>query len=81
MIRMGKESNRTPSEVIERAIDFFGPSGLGMNVQEQSDCCARFEGAGGEVVVQAVGTHQKGSDVTIEGREWEVQIKQFMGKI
>lgn len=81
MIRMGKESNLAASKVIERAIGFFGPSGLGMTVQEQSDCCARFEGAGGEVFVQAVDTHQKGSDVTIEGREWEYQIRQFMGEI
>jgi hypothetical protein len=82
MIKMGKESKLVPSEVVEKAVEFFGPSGQGMNVVEQDDCCARFEGAGGYVFVQASDIEAKrGSQVTVEGREWEYQIKQFMGKI
>lgn len=82
MIRMGKESNLVPSEVIERAVAFFGPSGQGMNVVDQGDCCARFEGAGGYVFVQAADMDdQEGSNVTVEGREWEYQIRQFMGEL
>jgi hypothetical protein len=82
MIRMGKESNLVPSEVIEKAVGFFGPSGVGMNVLEQSDCCARFEGAGGYVFAQAAELDDRdGSNVTVEGREWEFQIKRFMGEV
>lgn len=82
MIRMGKESQWTPSDVINRAVAFFGPSGQGMNVVDQSDCCARFEGGGGHVYVQAADIDGKrGSQVTVEGREWEVQIKQFIGEV
>jgi hypothetical protein len=82
MIRVGKESNLVPSEVIARAVEFFGASGLGMTVVDQSECYARFEGGGGHVAVEAGDIDgQKGSDVNVEGREWDYQIKQFLGKI
>jgi hypothetical protein len=82
MIRMGKESELAPSEVVDRAIEFFGPLGAGLSVVDQGLCCARFEGAGGYVFVQTAGAdEQSGSSVTVEGREWEYQIRQFMGNI
>lgn len=82
MIRMGKESKLVPAKVIEKAVEFFGPSGVGMSVLEQSDCFARFEGAGGYVFAQAADIGDgDGSNVEIEGREWEYQIRQFMGEI
>ena len=82
MIRMGKESKFTSAEVVDRAVAFFGPSKLGMKVSDQGDCCARFEGAGGYVFVQTADTDDKdGSNVTVEGRQWEYQIRQFMREI
>jgi hypothetical protein len=82
MIKMGKESGLAPSEVVEKAVAFFGPSGVGLQVADQGTCCARFEGAGGYVFVQTADIDDRdGSSVTIEGREWEYQIKQFMGEI
>lgn len=82
MIVIGKESKLVPFKVIEKAVAFFGPSGQGMDVIDRGDCCARFEGSGGYVFVQAADIEdKKGSNVTIEGREWEFQVKQFLGKI
>jgi hypothetical protein len=82
MIRMGKESKLSSSEVVEKAVVFFGPSGAGLKLMDQGDCCARFEGAGGYVSVQTADMDDKeGSNVTVEGREWEYQIRQFMGEI
>ena len=82
MIRMGKESKLTPSEVVGKAVAFFGPSGAGLVVADQGDCCARFEGAGGYVFVQTADIDGRGgANVTVEGREWEVQIRQFMGAV
>ena len=79
---MGKETTLIPSEVVEKAVAFFGPSGYGMDVVDHGDWCARFEGAGGVVYVQAVDAKERdGSMVTVDGREWEYQIKQFMGTI
>ena len=82
MIRMAKESRHVQSEVINRALAFFGPGGLGLEVVEQGECCARFEGGGGYVFVESsAAASGKGSEVTVEGREWESQIRQFLGKI
>ena len=82
MIRMGKESKLVRAEVIEKAVAFFGPSGQGMSIVGQDDCCARFEGGGGHVFVHAADIDDReGSNLTIEGREWEYQIKQFMAEV
>jgi hypothetical protein len=78
---MGKESKLSPAQVIEKAVEFFGKQ-WGMEVQEASDCCARFEGGGGHVFVDAGGLSDgSGAQVDVEGREWEPQIKEFMGEI
>jgi hypothetical protein len=82
MIRIGKESALGSADVIKKAVAFFGPSGRGLRVVDQGDCCARFEAAGGYVFVQT--TDQEGGDgtqVSVEGREWEYQIKQFIREI
>lgn len=82
MITIGKESRFAPSEVAETAVRYFGPSGVGMDVVERSDCCARFEGGGGYVFVWAADAgDQNGSEVTVEGREWDYQMMQFMEEI
>jgi hypothetical protein len=81
MIRMGKESRLPPEEVINKAVDFFGKK-WGMEVTESGDCCARFEGGGGHVYIDTSGL-EGGSraKVEVQGREWEPQIRQFMGEI
>jgi hypothetical protein len=82
MITIGKESKFAPAEVVETAVRFFGPSGIGLDVVERGNCCARFKGGGGYVFVSAADIQdQKGSEVTVEGREWSYQIKQFMEEI
>jgi hypothetical protein len=87
VIRMERQSRLSTNQVIEEARAFFGPGGLGLEVIELAECCARFAGGGGEVYVQAFarqrGTDEKpaGSRVEIEGREWDYQIRQFLGQI
>jgi hypothetical protein len=82
MINLGKESKLLPEEVKDKAIAFFGPSGVGLKVVDQAGCCARFEGGGGYVYVQAAEVDgREGSNVTVDGREWEYQIKQFAARI
>jgi hypothetical protein len=80
MARYGKESRLSPTKIMEKALGFFGPGGLGLKVKEQGEGCATFEGGGGHVVVQAC-EGGKGSEVDLETREWDYQVKQFMGKI
>ncbi|MFN2184653.1 MAG: hypothetical protein ACK2UU_11710 [Anaerolineae bacterium] len=82
MIRISKESKLAPPKVIAAALQFFGPSGVGLTIVSEGDCCARLEGAGGHVFVQTEELEDsKGSQVIIEGREFDYQIKEFLGKI
>lgn len=87
MIRMEAKSKLSPERVIEKATDFFGPGGWGLEVSECGDCCARFEGGGGQVFIQAfvpqaeAGEKPAGARVEIQGREWEHQIREFLGQI
>jgi hypothetical protein len=81
MARYGKESKLSSAKVMEKAFEFFGPGGLGLEVKEQQgEDCATFEGGGGHVFVQ-VCEKGPGSEVELETREWDYQVKQFMGKI
>jgi len=82
MIRMGKETKLDSAELIAKAVAYFGPEGLGLEIEERSSCCARFAGGGGYVFVQGNEDESPGGmEVIVEGREWENQIRQFMGRI
>jgi len=82
MISIEKQSRLVPSQVIDRAVSFFGPGGWGLEVVERAECCARFEGGGGHVFVQAAGGEQgKGSTVSVESQEWEHAAREFLAKI
>jgi len=78
---MGKISKLTPEDVIAKAVSYFGPSGLGLEVIEQDLFSAKFEAMGGFVNVAAGIQKEGGSEVSIVGREFEFQIRQFIGKI
>ena len=82
MISMAKETKLAAEKVVEKAVAFFGPSGIGLEVVDRADCCVRLEGAGGYVFVQAAPLEDaEASEVSVEGREWEVQIKHFVREI
>jgi hypothetical protein len=80
MARYGKESKLSPAKVTEKALQFFGPDGVGLEVKEQSENCALFEGSGGHVFFRACET-DGGTEIELETREWDYQVKQFMVKI
>jgi hypothetical protein len=82
MIRVGKDTKLTSKEVVARAVAFFGPDGLGLEVEESAPCCARFVGGGGYVSLQTTSEEEpSGVEVTVEGREWDSQVKQFLEKL
>ncbi len=70
----------TPEEAIKRAVKFFGPQGYGLTIKEEDPGFVRLEGGGGGVAVSAV-PKDKGSTVSVESREWDYQVKEFLGKI
>lgn len=78
MARYSGETRRSPEQVLERALAFFGPAGLGLTVEGQNGCCLRLTGGGGEVLVQ-VGTAESGrTSVILETREWDYQAVRFL---
>jgi hypothetical protein len=78
MARYGKESHFETKEVLRRAEAFFGPDGLGLKVVERSECCVSFEGSGGHVTISAARCRPKKTEVDLETREWDYQVKRFM---
>ncbi len=82
MLNMERKTRLDSSKVINKAVDFFGPDGLGLDVVDTGDCCARFEGGGGFVFLRTQDLEGKRkTSVLMEGREWEVKIKEFMGRL
>jgi hypothetical protein len=80
MINIGKKSKQSPGELIAKSIEFFGPSGLGLNIVEQDRCCARFEATDGFVDVE-VTENEDESDLNITGREYDYHIKRFLRRL
>lgn len=81
MARYSVATDKSPQEVVEQAIEYFGPEGVGLEMTEQEDpCCAHFVGGGGYVSVGAT-EQEKETSVELETREWEYHVKRFMQKI
>jgi hypothetical protein len=81
MARYGKETKLDAEEILRRAEEFFGPGGLGMKLLERTDCCLSFEGSGGHVTVSAARCEPDKTEVDLETREWDFQVKSFMERI
>jgi hypothetical protein len=83
MISLVKESKLVPSKVIEQAVAFFGPAGwAGLKVLDRADCYARFEGGGGQVLVEATGREDSwGSEVRVESRAWDHVTQVFLEEL
>ena len=79
MARYGKKTSLKPSEVVERAVKFFGEGGLGLKIVEKTQEMVCFEGGGGHVTITTCLNGE--TDVDLETREWDYQVKEFMGKI
>ncbi|MFC1966682.1 hypothetical protein ACFLWI_07070 [Chloroflexota bacterium] len=80
MLKLAINTKLSPEEAIKRAVEFFGSGGYGLDVKEQSSTCAYFLGGGGGVNITAC-AGDKGTSVELESREWDFQVKEFIGKI
>lgn len=77
MIRLAKKSRRSIKDIRERAIEFFGPKGLGMRVEDSDPSALSFTGSGGEVNI--VIKPEKGfNSVEVMSQEWDYQAQQFL---
>jgi hypothetical protein len=80
MIRIAKQTRLKPPDVIERASEYFGEDGEGLEEKERNPCCISFEGAGGYVAVSVV-DEDKHRTIDIESREFDYQVKRFLETI
>jgi len=77
-MRYSVETTQAPASVLEQAKVFFGPGGgLGLEVSREEECFLTFDGGGGHVTVSAAECEGK-TEVEIETREWDFQVKKFM---
>jgi hypothetical protein len=77
MIRITRQTRLKPTDIIDRASDFFGEGGEALEEKERNPCCISFEGAGGYVAVSVV-DEDKHRMVDVESREFEYQVKRFL---
>ena len=80
MLKIETKTKLNPEEAIKEAVAFFGPGGYGLEVKNEAPDCASFEGSGGGVSVFAC-AGEKETSVELESREWDNQVKEFIGKI
>ena len=78
MARYGKNSKKSPEQVLAAAVKFFG--GWGLESKDASAGCARFEGGGGFVAISTC-PKEHGCEVDLETQEWDLQVREFLGKI
>lgn len=66
----------SPTEVVNRALAFFGRGSLDLEVSIKGDRCVRFAGRGYvQVRVREAGNE---TVVDLETRLWDDQVKEFM---
>lgn len=80
IIAPAAKTKLSPEEIVKRAVAFFGPGGHGLEVEEQSTGYVCLEGGGGVVEVTA-SAQAKGASVELVSREWDYQVKKFIGII
>jgi hypothetical protein len=76
MLRLSVKTKLSPEEAIKRAVKFFGPEGLNLEVKDECATSATFEGGGGGVEVSAC-TEDKKTSVELVSREWDYQVRKF----
>lgn len=75
-------TKKGPEDVVARAKASFGEGedGLGLSVSAENPCCVTFTGGGGHVSVTTA-EGEGGTEVKLETREWDHQVKSFLRKI
>jgi hypothetical protein len=74
------ETKLNPSEVLERAEDFFGEKGLGLAQRIDGPAARTWQGGGGAVFL-AVHAMEKGSRVELATTEWDAPVREFMSRL
>ncbi len=79
MLRIATKTKLSPDDVVNKAVDYFGPNGYHLDIKEQSSGCVYFEGGGGVEVTTCL--EDDGTSVEFTSSQWDYQVKEFIGKI
>lgn len=81
MVFIQREHKVSSSEVIERAVPFFGPEGLGMEPSQRTEHSVYFRGGrGGHVRIQVAPTQGR-TLVKAWSRWWDSPVREFLEKL
>ena len=80
MLRIGKKTDFKPQEVLQKAVDFFKKQG-GLKLERQSPTMVYLVGGGGHVQVMALPYEAEKTEVDIQTREWDYDVKQFLKEL
>jgi len=82
MILVGKETKQSPAQVLDRAVKYFGPDNLGLEIVHWDAATVELQGGGGYVAVRAQQQQEMGlTSVEVEGREWEYDVERFLEEL
>ena len=80
MPQYGFTTRLSPEDTIDKAVSYFGEEGLGLDITDRGKRCVNFKGGGGHIDI--ITCRDKGkTEVDIETREWDIQVKSFMRQI
>lgn len=77
-MRYGTITDATGPDIIARAVEVFGPAGHGLTLSQRDLLTARLDSAVGHVAVEAQRTADGRTEVTIETREFDREVQQFI---
>ncbi|MFN2166237.1 MAG: hypothetical protein ACK2U9_08225 [Anaerolineae bacterium] len=82
MIQLETQTQWSTAEAIDAAEQFFGPGGLGLEVQSRDRRQIYLAGGGGSVGVSASQTApDKPTVIQIQAREWESAARAFLQQV
>jgi hypothetical protein len=73
------ESDHSPEELLQRAREYFGGTGLGLTLAAQGPETLEFAGGGGNVTVSV--HHNGRAQVQIASRRWNYHAEQFARQV
>jgi hypothetical protein len=79
-----KHCGNSPFNILQSAVKFFGPEGLGLKVNEQSkekqECFACFAENTGHIYVKAT-EKDEGSEVEVQSYKLDEQAQHFLQRL
>ena len=80
-MRYGSVTDASAPDAIRLAVDRFGAAGIGLRIVERGMLQVRLEGPLGHVAVEASRSSDGRTDLTIETREFDREVQEFISAL